>query len=76
MKKKNNKLDFGTVSTGGHVTKQSVDKRTTEALIPPKEKEELGFAKASPVFVPIVPKTKASEKDEKKAIEDNIKTVE
>ena len=73
MKKKNNKLDFGTVSTGGHVTKQSVDKRTTEALIPPKEEDKVGFAKASPIFVPIPAKTKASEKDEKKAIEDNSK---
>ena len=68
---KNNKLDFGTVATGGHVTKHSTD-RTTEALIPPNEKKEVsGFAKASPVFKEIQPKAKASDKDEKKAIEEN-----
>ena len=70
---KKNRKDFATAATGGYIQNISQDKEI-EVKVPPitePEKPPVGFAKASPNFKEIPPKTIADKKQAKKAVEDN-----
>lgn len=81
--KKNNNLDFISLSTGGQTARhipneapqlQMPQKATGD--IKPEEKPKAGTAKASPNFKPIPPPVKPlSQEDEKKVIASNSEPV-